>query len=832
MKNISLNNTWFVHEGLLSLLDCTVFNFNKSTGYKCTLPCDIHEPLIENNIIKDPVLATYSFDGEWTAGKSWWFTKTFHSDEVDLSDDVIELVFEQLDTNAMIYLNKQLIGSHQNVHAPFVMDIKEYIIHGENTLTVRLTSGLELVEDNQLSEMEIFICTERNIRVRNKVDARRAYVRHPQYSVGWDWGPKAVTCGITGNAYLRCYKSAAIREVYVTTKSIGETAKLEGYVNIENFDYISTKNSNIKVEISYDNTVIDTFVCENLLLTSGNNYLGFTLSVDNPKLWWPRGYGEHPLYSVKATLMCEGNQDIYPEFTFGIKTVTIDTSIIKEGERAFTFIINGVPIFAKGSNWIPSDSIYTRVTDEKYIALINEAVEENFNMLRVWGGAVYEHDIFYNLCDENGLMVWHDFMFACAAYPDHEQWFRQLAYEEMDYQTKRLRNHASLVIITGNNECHQMFSTTRKASLRRQKQFGLYITNNMAKEIMYKNCPNIPYWNSSPYGGELANGSTGGDIHFWKDGYMHPDIAVRIDPKTYDTITAKFVSEYGHVGPCCMETIKEYFDGNPVEIDSEIWTHHANQYEKDTVLAGIVKHYLEPTEIISVDDYVFYGGIVHNLMLEYSLESIRFKDYCAGALYWMFNDAWGEIGWTTLDYYLRRKPSFYGVRRAFAPVKLILRQLDNKVVLQGCNDTNKKVSMKVRYGYVSFDGTIDNTQIIEVELLSHTRTYLYESPIPDYDFFSGTIIAQPVSQPYDTATLKMHDFKNLNIPKAGVKIEKITQDGENVILTLSAETYLHAVHIKGNAKCSDNYFDLYPNETKTIVIEKMQCKDIIVDSIK
>ena len=567
MFRLEMNENWKLHESLLSVeKDQWAYVHGLEDGwYHCSLPADVRMPLIAAGVIKDPVLADYCRESEWIEKRAWWFEHTFDSSDVDLEEDIIELILEGLDSRSDIFINGQYIGSHYSVHYPFVYDIKDKIRDGGNVITVRVSSGLEAVSDQDLSELNYAVCLETDNGGKYRGDARRAFVRRPQYTVGWDWGPKVITCGITGGARLEGHKKIAVREVSLHTEEAGEQAKLKLMLNVENLGFISSRDGTYKVRISYKGKTVFEQLYKDRLFTSGYNYFEEEILIPDAKLWWPNGYGSQPLYDVEVEAACEDVTEKYPAFRIGIRKLELNTDVLKGKDRKFQFVINGKPIYCKGGNWIPNDFIYARVTDEKYRVLIDEAAEANFNMLRIWGGGLYERDLFYDLCDEKGILIWHDFMFACSTYPDHHQWFREEMRREFDYQTKRLRSHCSLGLFCGTNEVHWLFNSTDNPKwgieFTYEHQYGMYIANILSKEIMHANCPYIPYWNSSPYGGELPNDDTVGDIHHWQQAYMSKKMEERIEAKDYDKIKAKFVSEYGYVGPCCMETILEYMDG-------------------------------------------------------------------------------------------------------------------------------------------------------------------------------------------------------------------------------------------------------------------------------
>lgn len=826
MKQINLNQGWQVCHAPL-FWDAAYLEDvkgKKEDWLACDLPADVHMPLMEAGIIRDPVKADYCFESEWIERKSWWFRKTFDSRDVDMDAEVVELVLERLDTNAIIFLNGHLLGEHKSVHYPFVKEVKDYIRQGVNEIDVRVTNGLETVSDLQLSELNWAICREQDNGGKDRSDYRRAFVRRPQYTVGWDWGPRVVTCGITGNVLVRSYHKIAIRQLSVCTKEIKEgKALLVADISLENLNMLSTRICDVQVKISLNGEERASAALKDCLITSGDNFISLEIEIKSPELWWPNGYGAQPLYRIACVAECEGSREEYVIPSFGIRTIELDTSRLDQENRKFQFVVNGVPIYCRGGDWIPNDSIYARVTEEKVEKLLKEAVNANFNMIRIWGGGLYESEAFYESCTRKGILLWHDFMFACAAYPDHRTEFVDLVREELDYQTKRLRNYACIALFCGSNEDHWLFNHYDNprwgVEFKHEKALGIYISNHLAKEIIRKNCPQIPYWNSSPYGGKLPNADTVGDVHRWHNGYMSQKIKERIDAKLYDEVKSKFVSEYGIIGPCCMKTVEEYMDGNPPKREGKVWEMHCNVFEKNTVLAGIEKYYLDNAEDISMEEYLLYGGMVQSYMYEYSLEAMRFKSGCYGAIFWMYNDTWGENGWTIIDYYLRRKISYYGVKRALSHVKLIVRKKEGNVVLVACNDTQKEVDVSGEWGYVSFDGKIRKTEKKTFRLLPASKTVLLRERIGDGDDKAGTMMFLSNTPGIDSAMLRTDEPKNLSYESHVIRVLDETQKNGYTHLKITSDGYVHGVYLKGEPECSDNYFDLLPGEVKEIVVK-------------
>lgn len=838
MKKIELNKGWSMHEAPLKWDSKYLGQVNAFTKdwYSCELPVDVRMPLIRENIIKEPLIADYCRESEWIEERSWWFVKHFNGAEVCLDDDIIELVLEGLDSKSDIFINEMWIGTHRSVHYPFICDIKEYIVPGDNVITVRLTSGLEEVSKEDVFELDNAVCIEERNGGKFRGDARRSFVRRPQYTVGWDWGPKVVTIGITGNAFLRSFQKIVIREAKVETLSVGEPAILKVMVNVENLDFVGTKECGVIVRLWKEEELCAEKKVENILLTSGYNYIDMEMQVVNAMLWWPSGYGAQPLYRVEIEAVCEQKTTGYPTFQFGIRTVTLDTSPIQGSDRNFTFVVNQKPIYCKGGNWVPNDFIYARVPDNKYKVLIEEAVAANFNMLRVWGGGLYERELFYDLCDRNGILLWHDFMFACSTYPDHHQWFCDEVRNEFDYQTKRLRNHCCMGMFCGTNEVHWIFNSVDNPrwniQFRYEFQYGLSLANILAKEVIRHNCAGIPYWNSSPYGGRLPNDDSVGDVHRWHNALMSHKMEERIEAKDYDTIAAKFVSEYGFIGPCCESTTQKYMEEAGTDRTTETWHMHCNVFEKGTVDAAIEKNYVDHAAELSLEDYILYGGMVHGLMYGYSLEAMRFKEQCFGGLIWMYNDAWGEVGWTIIDYYLKRKIPFYAVKRALAHRKFTMRLVDGKVVVQGMNDCPEDFMVTAQFGYVSFDGTVRDTRKVLLQVPAGSRIYLLEEKLPDYDYRKGTMMLYIEDETIDNITLRMDDIRNLTYDTSPVTIVSMENEAENRIVTVTAKGYAHGVYIAGEYDCSDNYFDLLPGEKKTITVKNAKDKLLTIRAVR
>lgn len=788
------------------------------------LPCDIRMPLIEQGIIPEPLVADHCFSCEWTETKSWWFATSFAVPAGLLSRERIRLRMESLDAEADVWLNSVHLGHHRSAFYPFAPEVKAYLTDGTNELLVRVTSGLEYVSERDTALTAGTLAAMENEAVGKRGDERRANVRKAQFSFGWDWGPRLATCGIAGNVWLEAEDTIHIRSVSVVTLAVRPHARLRFEVEAENLHAFKTRETSVSIAISRPDGAPVAELRDDVCLRSGINYMTFETELRDAALWWPNGMGEQPLYAVRTELVSGEARASYPEFKLGIRTISILTDKVTssgaEPERRFSFEVNGVPVFCKGGNWIPADSVVARVSDEKYDTLVREAREANFNMLRIWGGGIYERDVFYEKCDEYGILIWHDFMFSCGKYPDHLDWFREEVSQEIDYQTRRLRNHASLALWCGNNENHWGFADWWTASRHPHFYGGAVIYNEIAPRLVRRNCPHIPYWNSSPYGGEQPNGNAMGDRHHWHDGMMNPDMERRITPEIYDEVQAKFVSEYGYIGPCSLSGMETYFGGKPIDMNSRIWSLHTNTFEKDTVRAGIRKHYAD-CEHLTLDQYLLYAGMCQSVMYGYSLESIRSKPFCAGALFWMYNDCWGEVGWTIIDYYMNRKPSYYAVKRAFAPLKLIVRERAGMVEVTAVNETDTPLREALECGFVSFDGSMRLTVRTEVAIPARFRGVVHR--FAKQNRTGGLHVAIPTlnAERMQPGALRPGDTRTLALPEANVRVIGTQRDGDRLTVALRADSFAHAVHFElpDRIRLSDHYFDMLPGEMRTITIE-------------
>lgn len=831
MKKFDLNKNWKLSMHSLSCGINELFRVKNCSDFMdADLPCDIHTPLLKYEKITNPVVGENYKDALWVEEKSWWFSKTFTVTEEMLSYPKLNLVFERLDCMADIFINDTHIGTHKSVFYPFCHDVKKYLTVGENSVYVRVTTGLEHVK--RLDTENMTIC---DFFTRERSDYRRTMLRKPQHVFGWDWCPRIPTCGITGNAYLEGVCELNISSVHASTLSINESALLKLEVETKNINISRSINAEISADIIFDGETV-AHASKAVFVKSGINFTDFYITVESPKLWWPNGYGEQNMYCAKIEVCYGGKCETF-EQKFGIRTINISTDALNEAENEFVFVINGKRIFAKGGNWIPSDSIYTEITPEKLDTLINSARDLNFNILRIWGGGLYENDVFYELCDKYGMLVWHDFMFACSMVPDRNDEYFALVQKEFEYQIKRIRNHPSMALWCGSNENHQFYEIWQE-----NLEFfgGEKIYNYLAPQYVRNLSPEIPYWNSSPYGGPFAKSNDAGDEHCWENHLLGDDKDRAISLVQYDLDTAKFVSEYGHLGPCCKKSIFEFMGTENVDMQSSAFITHNNtmnhlsaQGFDDTGLIerGIIKYYnnANPT----LDEYIKFGGMVQGITYAYSIDAHRIQSYCGGNIIWMYNDCWGEAGWTPIDYYLRRKPSYYFIKRAYAMQRMILRKSGDSFSLFFVNDSYEDVNKEICVGYTSFDGKTVRENKLSVSAPHGITKLITELTVSENELKNGAVYAYDTAHELDKAIYRTDSQVWSDIPASEVSIDDIHFDGKDTFVTVTSNAYAHGVYIEDAEEweVSDLYFDLLPNESKTIVIKNRNISDIIVKTV-
>ncbi len=785
-----------------------------------TVPGSVHTDLMANDKIGDPYYRLNEHDVQWVDKKDWDYKTTFIVDAETLNKDKVELYFEGLDTYAEVTLNGEKILSADNMFREWTVDCKEFLKEGENTLQVTLLSPIKVgiekhdalgytipVSDNDLSELGGV--GDKKVSV---------FTRKAGYHYGWDWGPRLVTSGIWKPVKLQSWNKAAIRDLYVQQKELTEsTAKLSAQLEIEAVaDFsadinITINNGEKEIKESYD-------------FKAGKNTITIPFEIDNPKLWWPNGLGEHPLYTIEATL---GN---YSEASkrIGLRTVEVVQEKDSVGS-SFYFKVNGEPVFMKGANYIPQDVFLNRVTPERYEKVINSAVSTNMNMLRIWGGGIYEKDIFYDLCDENGIFVWQDFMFACAMFPGDDAFLDNVKQEAID-NVKRLRNHPSIALWCGNNECLSAWYGWGWGKMAEETQ-GKEVADKIWKayddnfhkilpEVVASYDPDKLYWSSSPSAGfAQPENWLDGDVHYWGVWWGQEPFV------NYREKLSRFMSEYGFQSFPELSTVRKYATEEDWDIFSEVMKSH----QRSSIGNGTIDNYMKRDYKTPKDFpmFLYVGHLLQGEGIKVAMESHRKSmPYCMGSLFWQIDDCWPVASWASIDYYGKWKAQHYFAKYAFNDVLVSPEISDGKVKVYVVSDKLEDKKAELKLELLAFDGNKvwENTQ--EITVKANSSAVYFEIPESELTklgaknnlLFHASVIAGDGT--LSENILYFIPLKDLELPQPEIKMD-VVSGSNSVEITVSTDKLAKNIYLTTEAEgfFSDNYFDLLPGETRTVTFK-------------
>jgi beta-mannosidase len=779
---------------------------------RINVPGDIHKALMEIGRIPDPFYDRHESECAWMETQEWWYRTTFSGPSgVASPDERVELVFHGLDTYATIWLNGTKIGSHQNMFREAVYDVTELIAYDDrNVLAVRFDPPLERIPANPS-----FHSWGRN--------TERIFMRKAQFGYGWDWGPRLPTIGIWRPVELRRYRTAALRGIHFYTLSIHpeeNQAWIGIRVEVEPFRE-KTLYAVVRLEDEDGSPVIEHRQLLDGLPTLQSHSM--VLTVDNPRLWWTHDLGDPHRYHLTVNLMDENRVLDTWKRRVGIRHLVLDqTPDPKEpGTRFFRFILNGVSLFAKGANWIPADSFVGAMTHDHYRYLLQRGREAHMNMIRIWGGGIYEHDVFYDLCDELGILVWQDFMFACAIYPDHDPVFIEEVDREARYQIRRLRYHPCMALWCGNNE-NQWIHDKEHWDVPGTPVPGALLYDRVLPEAVSDLDGQTPYWPGSPYGGNDHNSMEDGDRHNWH--VWHGDQPRRFGEKPqmdrspsgvaywhYGTDNGRFISEFGmHASPV-LETLRRCIPQDQLYHHSDAMDHHNKDEPKnkgDHLMATV-------TGIPStLEDYIDFSMIAQAEGLKYGVEHFRRrKPHCSGSLIWQLNDCWPGLSWSVMDYYGFGKAGYYALKRAYHPVLASFKQTPSGgVQLWVTNDTLRTIEDTAKIQIHSFTGEIDRQEDISFQVPAESSQIIWEADLsshrnsPDHVLWVRSSRARfPDNRLFFTA------IKSLRLQSTEPEWKVMDSEPEGMTLRFTAKRFVFFIHIDATdpaIRYSDNYFDL------------------------
>ncbi|GAA4163150.1 glycoside hydrolase family 2 protein [Phytohabitans flavus] len=635
----------------------TVASADSSVGpVPAAVPGCVHTDLLAAGRITDPHLDDNETALRWIGHTDWVYEAVFHWDGP--SDPRVDLACAGLDTVATVSLNGVELGSTANMHRSYRFDVRPHLRPGDNRLRVHFGSAYRYAEEMR----------ERLGARPNAYPEPFNFVRKMACNFGWDWGPTVVTAGIWQEIGLHSWGTARLATVRPLTTVEGGVGRVEVHVEVERASdgplAVSAAVAGVRAETT---------------IGPGERTAVVTLEVRDPELWWPRGYGEQARHLLDVALRAADGEVVDTwQRRIGFRSVRLDTTPDAHG-TPFTLVVNGVPVFAKGVNWIPDDTFVTRMTRERYAERLAQACDANVNLLRVWGGGRYESEEFYDLADELGFLVVQDFLFACAAYPEEEPIASEVVAEARE-QVTRLASHPSLVAWFGNNENIWGFHDWGWPERLDGRSWGEGYYLQVLPAIVAELDPTRPYWPSSPYSGPSRhpNEPAHGSMHIW-------DVWNQKDYTHYRDYRPRFVAEFGYQGPPAYATLRRSIVDEPLAHDSPGMLHHQKATDGDAKLQrGLDAHLPAPRDF---DDWHYLTQVNQARAVALGIEHFRsLRPLCMGTVMWQLNDCWPVTSWAAVDGDGRRKPLWYALRRAYADRLLTLQPRDGDLVLVAVND--------------------------------------------------------------------------------------------------------------------------------------------------
>jgi beta-mannosidase len=794
------------------------------------IPGTVHTDLFDNGIIEDFFYRLNEFDIQWIENEDWEYKTVFEVSRDLLEMDVAELHFMGLDTYADVYLNGYKILEADNMFIGWEVNCLDYLHEGDNELYIYFHSPVKRGME-KLEKLDYLIPASNEQAPEGR--QTNVFTRKAPFHYGWDWGPRLVTSGIWRPVYLKAWNDSKIDDIYLETVSIDNNQA----VIFSEIEVRSVAGGEYVMSLYINGNASG--LSEALELTTGSTKAQFSFSIEDPDLWWTNGLGEPYLYSFDFRLEKNGKLIDSHQLEYGVRTVRLIQNPDELG-HSFYFEINGIPVFMKGSNVIPSETITTRVSDEDYQKLVRNATDAGMNMLRVWGGAIYEEDYFYQLCDRNGLLVWQDFMFACALQPGDDDHLENIR-KEAEYNVKRLRNYASIALWCGNNEnlhgWHHWGWQDLYTPEQRDFMWMTYerIFHEILPDAVRKFDPKNTYWSSSPSSGnnQLADRRSG-DEHDWSVWFGQSPFS------NYTFRVPRFVSEWGLQAFPGMHTIKTFATAGDLDINSELirkrqrsnMPYIAKGFNGNDMISWYMEMYYDVPE--QFEDFIYVSQLLQAKGYKTAAESHRRSmPYCMGTLYWQLNDCWPTISWSTVDYHNRWKASHYAIKKAYQEVIISPVIEGNNVNTYVISDKLETTEGEITITLMDFNGTILWSDRKKVSIPPNTSTMIHsvdESSLPAGDRPGSILLVSELSLNGEvTATNNLYftSPKYLELPVSEIKTS-LSRNTDGYTLEIESDKLVRNLYLQtpdAEARYSDNFFDLLPGKKMTVQISTAQLID-------
>ncbi|HWY13468.1 MAG TPA: glycoside hydrolase family 2 protein [Bacteroidia bacterium] len=778
----------------------------KGTGkwYPASVPGTVHTDLISNKIIPDPFFGDNEKKMQWIENEDWEYKTEFTLDKKTISQNNIELKFEGLDTYAKIYVNDKLLAETDNMFRSWTINIKKNAKEGSNTLLLVFETAVKKGKA-EATKLPYTLPGDEKI-----------FTRKAQYQYGWDFGPRFVTCGIWKPIKLITWNKLKIESIYAHTKLITDSlAKVDFILELktETDDYY---------EIKYNYT--DRKLVQNRMQTKlvhlkpGSSTTTLTCDIPNPKLWWCNGLndGRSSLYSAGFKITKDDSLITQNGITFGIRTIELIQDKDSIG-KSFYFKLNGVAIFMKGANYIPQNNFLPSVGKDEYRKLLSKAKDANMNMLRVWGGSAYADEEFYTDCDKAGILVWQDFMFACAMYPSDKNFLENIKQEVIE-QVKKLRNHPCLALWCGNNEIDEgwynwdwqkQFHYSKKDSAKIWIDYQ-NLFQKILPEIVKQSDFKTAYWPSSPsIGWGHKESLQQGDSHYWGVWWGNEPFEM------YEKKVGRFMSEYGFQGMPSLQTFKTFCDSSDLNLNSiAVKNHQKHPTGYQTITNYMEKDFEVPKDF---EEFIYVSQLLQARGMKTAIESHRVaKPYCMGTLFWQLNDCWPATSWSAIDFYDRPKAFYYELGDLYDDVLISVKKEEKDYKIYIVNDKLKPINGTLTINFCDFSGKEFQTKKMVVKLLSNSSQFYCSFPATEdkaLNHENTYLRCRFVSSDSTIIKKTLYFFtspKNLNlqIPKLNLVFDSLINKLKIKSNTLVKNLYLNPSIISFHK----NYFDLEAGE--------------------
>lgn len=796
--------------------------------YPATVPGVVHTDLMDNKIIEDPFYRLNERGVQWVDKEDWEYKKTLNVSPDVFDKDNIELDFKGLDTYADVYLNDSCILKADNMFREWTVNVKKLLKKEGNELRIYFNSPIKV-------DMPKFDALKYPLEAGNDQSENggvfdkkvSVFARKAGYHYGWDWGPRLVTSGIWRPVYLVGWNDARIDNIqYIQEKVTSKRADIKTRVKV-------TADKEGEATLTIQAGGIKNIWTKTALVKKGVNLIETDLVINNPKLWWSNGLGEAHLYPFTATISMGGKIADTKETNLGIRSLRVVNEKDDAG-RTFYFELNGVPVFAKGANYIPQDNFLPRVTPEKYEKTILDAVNANMNMLRIWGGGIYENDIFYDLCDKYGILVWQDFMFACSTYPMTPELLENIRLEAID-NVVRLRNHPSIAIWCGNNEIHTAWFNW--GWMKKYEALGVLdelrkdykdVFHKVLPEVVKEYDPTSFYLPSSPYGGDpdakcesgKPNWNPNGDAHYWGVWHAKDSIA------NYNNIRARFFSEYGFQSFPEYQSVLKYA---PEERDHNIYSDVMMAHQRGGSHAnGLIEWYLlnEYRKPKDFPNFLYMGLLLQGDAIKTAIEAHRrMMPYNMGTLFWQHNDCWPVASWSSRDYYGRWKAQHYFAKKAFNDILVSPIAEEGTLNVFVVSDRLKPTKGKLDIRVMDLNGNLVYQKSKNVTLPANTSQIQFSAPVESLlkgkknnEVVVNARFIENGNKEVVSNNYFFTRFKDIDFPGADIQTTSVAA-GDGYDVTVKSNVFARGVFLSMEGIdnfFSDNYFDLLPNEPVTI----------------